>query len=220
MVGDPEATLDGFLAALAAALRDRPVSTHGDLAAPGAPAPEAMKPASVVVPLYVDEAGPGVIFLRRTEGLVPHSGQIAFPGGRREPGEDELACALREAREEIGLEASVLELLGPLDRYATVTDYLITPFVAQVRAWPLPLVADPVEVAAILPVPIARLLAPGTLKATVRETPVGPRVVNFFEVGEEVIWGATAAMLRQLLELAVGHPLAPHGEVPWDKVRW
>jgi 8-oxo-dGTP pyrophosphatase MutT (NUDIX family) len=216
----PGIATDGFLDALAAALRDRPISVHGDLARAGAPAPAGARPASVVAPLYAGPEGPGVILLRKTEGLVPHSGQIAFPGGRRHPGEDELACALRETQEEIGLAPAHLEILGTLDRYATVTDYLIAPFVARLRSWPVPLVPDPHEVAAILSVPVARLLAPGTLRATVRETPVGPRTVNFFEIGDEVIWGATAAMLRQLLELAVGRPLVPEGDVPWDKVRW
>jgi 8-oxo-dGTP pyrophosphatase MutT (NUDIX family) len=216
----PDLTADDFLAAVEAALRDRPVSVHGDLAAFGAPVPERARPSSVVIPLYEGDEGPGVIVLRKTEGLVPHSGQIAFPGGRKKPDEDELACALRETREEIGLVPEHLELLGRLDSYATVTNYLIAPFVARVRSWPAPLVADPLEVAAILPVPVSRLLAPGTLKIAVRDTPAGPRVVNFFEVGDEVIWGATAAMLRQLLELALGRPLSPHGEPPWDKVRW
>ena len=137
MYRDPTAAVDGFLAALEAALRGRPVSVHGDLAAPGAAVPPHVKPASVVVPLFVDAEGPGVLFLRRTEGAVPHSGQIAFPGGRREAGEDELACALREAHEEVGLAAEHLEVVGPLDRYATVTDYLISPFVARVRSWPI-----------------------------------------------------------------------------------
>ncbi len=220
MLRGPGSRADGFLDALATALRSRPITVHGDLAPPGAPIPPEARPSSVVIPIYEDAEGPGVIVVRRTEGLVPHSGQIAFPGGKRKPDEDELTCALRETREEIGLGPEFLEPLGSLDRYATITGYLISPFVARVRAWPLPLVADPHEVAAILPVPIERLLEPGTLKTATRETPAGPRVLNFFEVGDEVIWGATAAMLRQLLELAVGRPLEPRGEVPWDKVRW
>lgn len=219
MLRDPSASGRTFLESLEAALRDRTVTIHGDPAPTDALAPQGLGPASVVVPLYEDADGPGVLFLRRTEGAVPHSGQIAFPGGRRKRGEDELSCALREAQEEVGLAPAHLEVLGSLDRHATVTGYLITPFVARVRSWPLPLLADPLEVAAILPVPVQRLLAPGALKASTRETPVGPRVINFFEVGDEVIWGVTAAMLRQLLELAVG-PLSPLGDVPWEKVRW
>jgi 8-oxo-dGTP pyrophosphatase MutT (NUDIX family) len=174
----------------------------------------------VLVPLFEDRDGPGVLLLRRSDGLGRHAGQIAFPGGGRDAGEDELACALRETEEEVGLAREEVEILGALDRYATVTDFLVSPFVGRLRSWPAALVAAPDEVAAILPVSVARLVEPGTLRVAVRPTPVGERAVNFFDLGDEVIWGATAAMLRQLLELGLGRPLVPSGDVRWDKVRW
>lgn len=199
------------LAAIRASLHDREV---GDLSDPGAPS-ATLRPASVLVPVYEDRGDTRILLLRRSDHLGKHPGQIAFPGGGRDPGEDELACALREAEEEVGIVRAGVEILGRLDRYATVTGYLVSPFVAKL-GWPCELRPDPGEVASILEVPIARLIEPGTLRVA-----DGSRgVVNFFDVGDEVIWDATARMLRQLLELKLGRPLVPSGPVPWEKVRW
>lgn len=207
-----------FLAAIRQVLEDRPV---GRLADPGAPVVDAGgkpgRPASVLVPIFEDAGDLGIVFVKRSDHLGKHAGQIAFPGGGREPCEDELTCALREANEEVGLDPAQVEILGRLDRYTTVTGYLVSPFVGRLATWPLPLVPDPGEVAQILTVPVARLLEPGVLRVAGSAT---GRVINFFAVGEEVIWGATARILRQLLELATGRALEPAGEVPWDKVRW
>lgn len=194
-----------------AALEDR---EPGSLVDPFAP-PSPVRPASVLVPVYEDRGEAHILFVRRSDHLGKHPGQIAFPGGGRDPGEDELDCALREAEEEVGILRSGVDILGRLDRYTTITGYLVSPFVAQL-AWPCELRPDPGEVAQVLHVPLARLVEPGTLRVA-----DGQRgVVNFFDVGEEVIWGATARMLRQLLELKLGRPLVPSGPVPWDKVRW
>ncbi|AKU92358.1 NUDIX hydrolase [Vulgatibacter incomptus] len=177
---------------------------------------EGLRPASVLVPVYEDAQGAGIVLLRRSDHLGKHAGQIAFPGGGREPGETELDCALREAREEVGIDPERVEILGRLDRYPTITGYLVSPFVARLD-WPHRLEPDPEEVAAILYAPVARLIAPGTLRVAEASR---SHPVNFFALDDEVIWGATARMLRQLLELALGRPLVPSGEVPWEKVRW
>ena len=201
----------GDLEAIRAALAGR---EPGDLVDPFAPSAP-VRPASGLVPVYEDGGDAHVLFVRRSDHLGKHAGQIAFPGGGREPGEDELTCALREAEEEVGIRQPGVEILGRLDRYTTITGYLVSPFVAKLD-WPCELRPDPGEVAQILHVPIARLVEPGTLRVA-----DGQRgVVNFFDVGDEVIWGATARMLRQLLELELGRPLIPSGPVPWDKVRW
>ncbi len=202
----------GALTAIRAALANRDV---GELSDPGA-LEGPLRPASVLVPILEERGEAEILFVRRSDHLGKHAGQIAFPGGGRDPGEDDLACALRETTEEVGIEPAEVEVLGRLDRYATITGYQISPFVAKL-AWPVALRPDPGEVAAILRVPIARLVAPGTLRVAEAGR---SRPVNFFDVGEEVIWGVTARMLRQLLELQLGRPLIPSGEVPWDKVRW
>ncbi len=203
---------DPRLSALRGALAARPPGHHGDIDGLGA------REASVLVPLFTAGGDLHVLLTRRADSLGQHAGQIAFPGGGRERGEDELACALREAQEEIALAPAEVEPVGLLDRYTTVSSYLVSPVVGLLRRWPLPLRPEPSEVAGILPVPFDALLARGALR--VAERPGTGRIVNFFEVGDEVIWGATAAMLRQLVELATGRPLEPEGDVPWDKVRW
>lgn len=201
------------LAAVRTALQGREV---GDLSDLGGAQEVKLRPASVLVPLFEEGGEASILFVRRSDHLGKHPGQIAFPGGGRDLGEDELACALRETREEVGISPSRLEVLGRLDRYATITGYLVSPFVAKL-AWPSALVPDPNEVAEILRVPVAKLIEPGTLRVAEAGR---ARPVNFFDVGEDVIWGITARMLRQLLELSLGRPLIPSGEVPWDKVRW
>jgi 8-oxo-dGTP pyrophosphatase MutT (NUDIX family) len=210
-------TGEAFLHAVRSALAGREV---GGLADPGATQDRPLRPASVLVPLYEEGGEAGVVLVRRSDHLGKHAGQIAFPGGGRESCEDELACALRESREEVGIVADDVEIIGRLDRYTTITDFLVSPFVGRLQRWPLELVADPHEVAAILTVPIPQLIEPGALRVASITRGGTARNVNFFAVGEHVIWGATARMLRQLLELALGRPLEPRGEVPWDKVRW
>lgn len=203
-----------FLRLLRSRLAGREPGHHGDVELPL----ETLRPASVLVGLYEEGGEPGLLLTRRAASLGKHAGQIAFPGGGRDAGEDEIACALREAREEIALPDTEAEVLGQLDRYTTITSYLVTPVVAKLPRWPLQLTPDPHEVESILAVPIASLIAPGVLRAA--ERPGTGRWINFFDVGEDVIWGATAAMVRQLLELTLGAPLRPEGEVPWEKVRW
>lgn len=180
-------------------------------------APESLRPASVLLPLYSEGGEAGILFVRRSDHLGKHAGQIAFPGGGRDPLEDDLHCALREAREEVGLEPEEVEILGSLDPRPTITGYLVSPFVGRLRRWPLPLVPDPSEVASIFTVPVERLVAPGVLRVASLE---GRRDISFFDVGEDVIWGATARILRDFLELVLDRPLEASGEVPWEKVRW
>lgn len=200
------------LDAIRAALEGREPGFLPEPLAPEKP----LRPASVLVPLFEEEEQASVLLLRRSDHLGTHPGQIAFPGGGRDAGEDDLSCALRETHEEVGIEPSRVEILGRLDRHPTITGFLVSPFVARLR-WPTPIEIDPNEVAAVLMVPLRKLVQPGTLKV-VETSRTGP--INFFEVGDEVIWGATARMLRQLLELWLGRPLIPQGEVPWEKVRW
>ncbi len=92
-------------------------------------------PAAVLVAI-TDRPEPGVILTVRREHLRTHAGQIAFPGGRIDPGEDPVAAALREAREELLLDPAAVDLIGPADRYRTVTDYMVTPVIGGHPARP------------------------------------------------------------------------------------
>lgn len=144
---------DRLRAALADGGPDAIAGDHPDLLLAGD-----MTPAAVLIAV-TDRPEPGVILTQRTDTLRRHAGQVAFPGGRIDPGEDAVTAALREADEEIALPAAAVEIVGTLGRYRTGSDYEITP-VLGVVAPGLPLVPSEAEVASVFEVPLAFLLAP------------------------------------------------------------
>lgn len=162
--------------------------------------------ASVLVAIVV-RTEPTVLLTRRTDHLTDHPSQISFPGGRTEPGDaDAVATALREAHEEIGLEAGEVEVLGKLPIHTTGTGFVVTPVVGLVSP-ELRLHPDPGEVAEIFEVPLAWLMDPARHQRHAVELDGGRR--EFLSIpwpGTGVdgrarryfIWGATAAMLRNL----------------------
>jgi len=155
-------------------------------------------PAAVLVPLIERPDGFHVLLTRRTETLRSHAGQISFPGGRIESDDPTVeAAALREAREEIGLSPERVEILGRLGRYRTGTGYLVHPVVAVLEP-PLTLRADPVEVAEIFEVPLSFFLDPNNHRPHVMEYDGRTYELVAMPYGEYYIWGATAAMLRNL----------------------
>ena len=167
----------------------------------------APKPASVLVPLVWRDDGLRVLLTRRTEHLRSHAGQISFPGGRAEAHDaDAAATALRETAEEIGLAHDRIEVIGRLPEYATVTSYLVTPVVALVRP-PFTLAPDTFEVAEVFEVPLDFLMTPANHRRHSFEFAGAQR--QFLSMPwqgagadgvarEYYIWGATAAMLRNL----------------------
>jgi len=154
-------------------------------------------PAAVLVAV-TDRPEPGLILTRRTDSLRRHAGQVAFPGGRIDPGDaDATAAALREAREEIGLDPGAVEVIGAGDRYRTVTGFEIQPVIGVIPP-DLAFVAEPGEVAAVFEVPLAFVLDPANqVEASVEWQ---GRERHFYEIGwnGHRIWGATAAMLVNL----------------------
>lgn len=161
---------------------------------------------AVLVPLYVDDLGAvRVVLTRRARHLRSHTWEVSFPGGGHEHGDPSLwHTALREAHEEVGLDPASARLIGELDRFVTVgSRTLVHPYVAEIDP-PGELVPDPAEVEAVLHVALAELL----LDEVFREElwPIGDelRPITFFELHGDTVWGATAAMLRQLLALATG----------------
>ena len=162
--------------------------------------------ASVLIPLVVRDE-PTVLLTRRTDHLTDHPGQISFPGGRAEPEDaDVVATALREAHEEIGIVPSEVEVLGTLPIYTTVTAFIVTPVVGLLQPG-FTVLPDPFEVAEVFEVPLAFIMNPAHHQR---------HVVEFAGVRREFlsipwqgaddagrpqryfIWGATAAMLRNL----------------------
>lgn len=172
------------------------------------PSDQPLTPASVLVGLVEREHGLSVILTRRSDNLRRHTGQVAFPGGRRDPGETPWRTALREAEEEIGLNPSFVSLAGLSTPYRTGTGYLITPVVGFVRPG-FVLTANPDEVADIFETPFGFLMDPSNYEQHERTLPTG-EMRRFYATTYEdrYIWGATAGMLRALYERLYGAALA------------
>jgi 8-oxo-dGTP pyrophosphatase MutT (NUDIX family) len=167
-----------------------------------------LREAAVLVPLFLKEGQLQVLLTLRSSRLTHHPGQIAFPGGVRDPGDADLsATAIRETEEEIGLGSSQIELLGPLDRLDTVTGFRVSPFTAAIP-YPHELRPEPAEIARILLVPLASLLAPGALRTESREYRGVQRSFSIYAVSDPPVWGATAHVLRGLMSL-IGDLLEP-----------
>lgn len=153
-------------------------------------------PAAVLIAV-TDRPEPGVILTVRRDHMRTHAGQVAFPGGRIDPGEDPVAAALREAREEIALDPSQVEVVGDLAPYRTVTGYHVTP-VLGVVAPDLPLHPHEFEVADWFEAPLAYLLDPANHQR--RSTLFAGKERHYYEIdwNGRRIWGATAAMTINL----------------------
>ena len=157
---------------------------------------------AVLVPIYDKQGEYHILFIKRTQKVKEHKGQISFPGGAYDDKDDTLLnTALRECAEEIGLMAGDVKVLGELDDVVTQgSGYIISPFVAVIP-WPYQFKANRVEIEEIIEVPISVLL---DIRPSQQETKVmdGETVTSFFYHYEDrVIWGATARMLNQFLDI-------------------
>lgn len=164
-----------------------------------------VRASAVLAPLYEHEGETYVVLTRRAQHLRAHRGEVSFPGGGQDPSDADLwATALREADEEIGLDPSSVSRIGELDHLQTVTSRsFIVPFVGEVAARPM-LVPSPEEVELILHVPLRELLADGVYREERWGLAPLDRPIIFFELLGDTVWGATAAMLRNLLAIVTG----------------
>lgn len=153
--------------------------------------------AAAVLIAVTDRSEPGIILTLRREHLRTHAGQIAFPGGRCDPGEDSVSAALREAHEEIGLDRERIAVVGQIDDYRTVTGYVIAPVVAVVPP-DLDLVPHEPEVADWFEAPMAYLLDPSNQQLHRAVFAGLERRYWQIEWDKRRIWGATAAILVNL----------------------
>lgn len=193
-------TCDALTERLAAVL-DPALTVWGDEAALAHPGESAPTPAAVLVPLINRPEGVSVLFTQRTSHLTDHGGQISFPGGRAEPQDaGPVATALRETREEIGLPAERVRVIGILPLYRTVTRFEITPVVGLVEP-PFPLALDEFEVAEVFEVPLAHFLDPAHHESHAYEYLGTSRTYFAMPYQGRFIWGATAGMLMNLYRL-------------------
>jgi 8-oxo-dGTP pyrophosphatase MutT (NUDIX family) len=164
---------------------------------------EGFKPAAVLVPVQERFDSDYLILTQRAEMLNSHSGQVAFPGGRIDPRDSgPLAAALRESEEEIGIKPKHVRILGQLDQVTAASNYVVTPFVGLIPN-PYEFRLNAAETTAVFAVPISALLDPGCFSLEPRR-PVSTRrdpIYHFYYKGWD-IWGATARIIVQLLELA------------------
>ena len=153
--------------------------------------------AAAVLIAVTERAEPGVILTVRREDLRTHAGQIAFPGGRIDPGEDTVAAALREAHEEILVPPVLVEVVGTLEPYRTVTGYIVTPVLGVVPP-DLSLEPHEHEVADLFEAPLAFLLDPANQQR--KSALFQGRTRHYYEIvwNDRRIWGATAAMIVNL----------------------
>ena len=169
-------------------------------------------PSAVLVPIVELRGETHLLFIKRPETMTTHKGEIAFPGGKLDPAVDAdlRATALREAREEIGLDPGGVEIVAQLTGVATAASaFTITPYVGFL-ARPPDLVPNPGEVVRVLEVPLAELLDASLYHEERWDGFRRDMAVFFFELIDETVWGATARILTDLLTRLVGtSPLAP-----------
>jgi 8-oxo-dGTP pyrophosphatase MutT (NUDIX family) len=153
-------------------------------------------PAAVLIAI-TDRSEPGVILTVRREHLRTHAGQVAFPGGRIDSGEEAIAAALREAHEELGLDPEAVELVGSIENYRTVTGYVVTPVIGVVPP-DLALYPHEHEVADWFEAPLAYLLEPANQRQQSALFQGEERTYYEIVWNQRRIWGATAAMMINL----------------------
>jgi 8-oxo-dGTP pyrophosphatase MutT (NUDIX family) len=166
---------------------------------------EQLKRASVLIPLLRQRDGWHILYIRRTANQNdPHSGQVAFPGGAADLGDaDPVETALREAREEIGLNPNDVQVLGRLNDFVTVTSYLVTPIVGTIP-WPYPLRLAAEEVSRAFTIPLDWLADPKNRQEQYRPLPqpFQPIPVIYYKPYQgEVLWGASARLTVRLIEV-------------------
>lgn len=157
---------------------------------------------AVVLPLFLKNDEWHILFIKRTDTVEHHKGQVSFPGGRREPEDRTLKnTALREFYEEIGIPPENIEVLGKLDDGTTLSsNYIVSPYVVLIP-YPYEFKPDAREIAYIFDVPVSKLLSAGSFKMEERYLEGRQVKSYFFDAGHEIIWGATARILRQFLEI-------------------
>ena len=157
--------------------------------------------AAVLIPLFKKNGEYHVLLTRRTDKVGTHKGQISFPGGKRDEGEDLLSTALREAKEEMGIAEKDVRILGELDDMCTFSsDFCIAPFVGLIP-YPYSFQINRYEIEEIIEVPLSLFLDEAKFREELRSRNGELVPVYFYQHNEHTIWGATARILKQLMDL-------------------
>jgi 8-oxo-dGTP pyrophosphatase MutT (NUDIX family) len=157
--------------------------------------------AAVLVPFFCKNENLCLLLTRRTAGVQRHKGQIAFPGGAREPEDKDLwVTALREGNEEIGIKPSDVLLVGQLDDHETVSGFRVSPYVVQIP-YPYSFQLCSIEIAELIEVPWSFFQDPRNCRVYPVEFNGSPRIITSYLFGSYQIWGATAEIIRGLLRL-------------------
>jgi 8-oxo-dGTP pyrophosphatase MutT (NUDIX family) len=165
---------------------------------------ERLTRSAVLIPLFTKEGEYHILFTKRTDKVKHHKGQISFPGGRLERKDPNLlATAMREAQEEMGISPDDVKVLGELDDCCTFSsDFCVSPFVALIP-YPYKFRVNPHEIDEVIEVPLLELLDESKVRQEMRVKDGLPFPVYFFQYKNYTIWGATARILKQLLDLLV-----------------
>lgn len=184
---------------------------------PGSERPErVLRPAAVLIPVIARPGGAAVLMTRRSDSLASHTGQIAFPGGRLDPGETAVEAALREAFEEVALDPTLVEVLGIGDSYETGTGFLVTPVIGWLTAPPETTPA-PDEVAEVFEVPWDFLMNPANHRRDSYDRDGQPRRWFWAMTHEQrYIWGVTAGIVRALRARLYGEETPPEAAAAED----
>lgn len=169
-----------------------------------APRIEDLRPAAVLILIHVNLGEPGLLFTKRSELVASHRGQISFPGGGYEEGDDDLgSTALRETEEEIGLARDIVTLIGQLSDQRSISNYQVFPFVGTISL-PFETSHDPREVDQVIEAPLSVLLNPMTFTGGTREINGRTVPTYSYEYDRHVIWGLTGRILREFLKILDG----------------
>jgi 8-oxo-dGTP pyrophosphatase MutT (NUDIX family) len=157
--------------------------------------------AAVLVPIFKKNKDCHILFTKRTEQVKHHKGEISFPGGMADKEDYDLKrTALREAFEEVGLKQEDVEILGALDDIVTVTEFIVTPYVG-IFPYPYPFKLSSVEIEELIEVPISHLLKKECFSEREIERMGRKELVYSYQYKNHIIWGATARILKQFLDL-------------------
>ena len=169
------------------------------------PPPPNSRPSAVLVPIVEGIEGPEIVLTRRTKHLSSHKGEVSFPGGRLDGDESFVDAAIREAREEIGLDPNTVDVIGEMSAMATyVSRSYIVPVVAHVTERPALDVRND-EVDRVFTVPLAELVRQDTYSEEHWGLPPHQYRIHFFHLDKETVWGVTGRMLHQLINVALSN---------------